>query len=372
MRKSAHALEPATAAWGGARTPSPEAYRRRDVYEREVERVFRRSWIAVARVDQVARPGDYATIDVFGEPLVVVRDRENEIRVLSRVCRHRAMPVAQGCGNRHSLQCPYHLWTYGLDGRLLGAPGMELADGFDRASVRLPALRSDTWEGWVFATFDPDARPLAHDLGPLARAIAPWRVGELRTLEPLVYESPWNWKVMVENFMESYHHAGIHGDTLQPSFPAERTWAEDADGPFAILHNPVRAAGTPMPALLPSIDGLPEERRGELLVCAAFPLHLFAIASDHMLWYRIEPRAYDHFTLRIFPCVPVAAAEDPALRERIAALRSFVDLVHCQDIRVCEAVQAGLGSRLAAPGHYSHLEKALWQFHRWLAARLAH
>src|SRR5512134_3261419 len=128
-----------------ASTLPPRCYVDPAVYAREVERIFRREWICVGREDEIAAPGDHFAFTLFGDPLVAVRGDDGAIRVLSRVCRHRWMPVVEGRGNRRSFQCPYHLWTYALDGRLLGAPEMQRAEGFERASCRLPALRVETW-----------------------------------------------------------------------------------------------------------------------------------------------------------------------------------------------------------------------------------
>ena len=156
-----------------ATTLAPRSYTDPAHYDREVERIFRREWIAVAREDQVPRPGHYVAFDLLGEPLVAVRGGDGEVRVLSRVCRHRWMPIVErGVGRRSAFQCPYHLWTYALDGHLVGAPEMDRTPGFDRTACRLPALRVELWQGWVFANFDPDAAPLAPRLAGLERAIA--------------------------------------------------------------------------------------------------------------------------------------------------------------------------------------------------------
>ena len=348
-----------------ASTLPPRCYTDPNFYAREVERIFRREWLSVGRVEQVAQAGDYFTVDLLDEPLVVVRDRNGTIRVMSRVCRHRSMPVVEGTGNRNAFQCPYHLWTYGLDGRLLGTPEMQYAEDFDKGGCRLPTLRTEIWEGWIFVNFEPEAAPLAPRLEPLRRVIASYRSAELRGTPPLVYDSRWNWKVMVENFMESYHHMGPHADTLQPYVPAAGTYAADSDGPYAILYNPGKDRTLPL-GLMPPIAGLSNEQQMEFLVCAVFPFHLFAMNSDSMIYYQIEPHGVEHFTLHLFVCVPPAAAGDPAVEQ----LRGFVDTVHQQDIIACSGVQAGLRSRLAAPGRYSHLEKALWQFHQFVVSRV--
>lgn len=348
-----------------ASTLPPHFYVDPQIYAREVEAIFRREWLVVGRAEQVVRSGDYFSVDLLGEPLVVARDRQGEVRVLSRVCRHRWMSVVEGSGNRQSFQCPYHLWTYGLDGRLLGAPEMQRAEGFDKAECRLPELRCEIWEGWVFANFDADAAPLAPRLETLRRRLAPYRLAEMSATPPLVYESPWNWKVMVDNFIESYHHAGTHADTLQPVVPAAGTFADDSDGPYIVLHNPARDPEQTL-ALLPPIDGLTAAQQAEFLVCAVFPFHLFAVNPDSMVYYQLEPRSVEHFTLRVHVCVPPQHAGEP----RVEQLRGFVDAVHRQDIVTCEGVQAGARSRFAAPGRLSHLEKALWQFHALVRDRL--
>ena len=353
-----------------ARTLPPRCYRDPGFYALEEERIFRREWLAVGRVDQIPETGDYFAFELLGEPLVAVRDEGGTIRVFSRVCRHRYMPVVEGRGNRRSFQCPYHLWTYGLDGRLRGAPGMERSGAFDRASCRLPELRVELWEGWIFASFDPEPAPLAPRLAGLRRAVAPYRPADLRTTLPLVFDHDWNWKVMVENFVESYHHMGPHAETLQPLVPAAGTFGEESDGPYAVLHNPSRD-GAPLPALFPVTQGLSPAQRADFVVGAVFPFHLFSVQQDSMLWYQLEPESVVRFRLRIFPCVPAAVLEDAELGAQLPAFRGFVDTIHRQDIEACQGVQRGLGSRLAEPGPLSHLERCVWQLHQYVIGRLA-
>ena len=347
-----------------ATTLAPHWYASPEHYARELERVFRRSWVCFGREDWLPNAGDYFAFERFGEPLVALRDERGALRVLSNVCRHRWHRVAEGRGNTRSLQCKYHLWTYGLDGRLIGAPQMDRAAGFDRASCRLPELRVERWHGWLYLNFDPVAPPLAAQLGGLARHVAPYAPERMRSLTPLEYDSPWNWKVMIENFMESYHVTSIHPNTLEPIFPGALTWGEDNDGPWAVLHNPTRS-GKPGAALFAVTPGLSEAQRSDFLVCCAFPLHLFATNPDSCVWYEILPRAAEHFTLRVHACVPPDASEEQA-----EGFRAVVDAIHREDIVACTSVQEGLRSTLAAQGRLSHLEKCNWQFHRWLTERV--
>lgn len=352
-----------------ASTLPPRCYVDPALYALEVERIFRREWICVGREDEIAAPGDHFAFTLFGDPLVAVRGDDREIRVLSRVCRHRWMPVVEGRGNRRSFQCPYHLWTYALDGRLLGAPDMERADGFDRASCRLPALRVECWLGWIFVCFDAHAAPLAPRLEGLRRLVEPFRPAEMRTEEPLVFEHEWNWKVMVENFVESYHHPGAHPDTLQPLVPGSGTFAEDSDGPWIALQNPTRD-GVPLPAIFAETPGLEASQRGGFLVGAVFPFLLFSAQRDSLIWYRLEPLAVDRIALRIHACVR-PDARDAEHAAKLDGLRAWLDAIHRQDMQVCAGVQAGLRSRDAAQGRLSHLEKAIWQLNRFVLDRIA-
>jgi phenylpropionate dioxygenase-like ring-hydroxylating dioxygenase large terminal subunit len=361
-----------------ARRPLPEAttlpprcYIDPAFHRREVDAILRREWMAVAREDQVPSPGDYLSFELLGEPLVAVRGDDGQVRVLSRVCRHRWMPVVDGSGNRRTFQCPYHLWTYDLDGRLRGAPDMERAAGFDRSACALPALRVETWQGWVFVNLDPQAAALAPRLEGLRRVVEPYRPAAMRTTEPLVFEHEWNWKVMVENFMESYHHAGIHPDTFQPLVPGNTTTVDEVEGDaYAILRNPARGGGA-IPPLFPVTPGLGDAERAQFVVCAVFPLLLFSVQHDSMVWYRLEPRGVDRIALAIHACVPPEAADAPGIDGMLDGMRAFLDTVHRQDMVACEGVWKGLNSSLAAPGRLSHLEKAIWQLGRFVLARVA-
>jgi phenylpropionate dioxygenase-like ring-hydroxylating dioxygenase large terminal subunit len=360
---------PAATALEQARTLPQACYLDPAFYALEEERIFRREWLPVGRADQLPQPGDYFAFELLGEPLVALRDEAGALRVLSRVCRHRYMPVVEGRGNRRSFQCPYHLWTYGLDGRLRGAPEMDRSAAFERASCRLPELRVELWEGWIFASFDPEAPPLAPRLEGLRRAIAPYRPAELRTAEPLVFDHDWNWKVMVENFVESYHHMGTHADTFQPLVPAAGTFGEETDGPYAILRNPTRD-GAPLPVSFPVAAALSRAQQAEFVVVAVFPFHLFSLQPDSMVWYHLEPEGAERFRLRIYPCVPAAALEAADAGAQLDGFRSFLDVIHRQDIAACQGVQRGLHSRLAAPGPLSHLERCVWQLHQYVLERV--
>jgi phenylpropionate dioxygenase-like ring-hydroxylating dioxygenase large terminal subunit len=327
------------------------AYSDPAVFEAEVERVFTAGWLAVARESQVASPGDYLAADPAGVPVLVTRDAEGGVHVLSRICRHRGMPVAEGAGNAKALMCPYHLWRYGLDGALLSAPAMDGSQAFDAPSCGLRAIRHETWGGWIFANLDGRAAPLGPQVAPLTARVAAYGLERFVTADVITFESPWNWKVMIENFMESYHHIGPHAGTLQKTNPGLGTHPGECGDAFAILENPPVG---------------PQE--GALLVAAIFPTTLLFVAEREPVvagWYELADIVHDRFTLRIHILADPELARTPWFVE---AVRARSTEIHLEDIRVCEGVQKGVTSPLYEPGPLSPLEGCLWRFHRHLRA----
>ena len=353
-----------------ATTLPSEAFTSAAVYEAEIERILEREWLCAGRADQIPEAGDYFTLDLLGEKLVVVRGRDRTIRVMSRVCRHRAADLVSGAGNARSFQCPYHAWTYGLDGRLLGAPMMEGAEGFERASCRLPEMRSEIWEGWIFVSFDPAATPLGPRLAPLSELLAGYAMSEMVAIETATFDSPFNWKVLVDNFMEAYHHIATHGDTLETIFPARLSHTPDNEGPYSVLIMPKRESGGETPSGLPRASQLAPDEEQRLVAAVVYPFHLFAPTPDSLTWYQLLPHSHDHFTLRIYSCFAREALEDPAHREAIEGLQAFTKVVHHQDIEACEAVWSGLASRAFDTGRLCPLEKPIWQFNQWWIERM--
>jgi phenylpropionate dioxygenase-like ring-hydroxylating dioxygenase large terminal subunit len=339
------------------------------IYEREVERLFRAHWLCIGRLDQVPNPGDWRTVDLLGERLVLVRDLAGEVRVLSRICQHRAAELVSGTGHSRSFQCPYHAWTYRLDGTLGGAPHMERVAGFDRADCALPRIRHEVWEGFVFVNLDGEAEPLGPQLAPLATMLDGYDMGSLVAEETATYPSDFNWKVLVDNFMEAYHHIATHRDTLEPLFPAAASHVLDNDGPYSVLVMP-SSPDHPPSVRVAKLPGLADDQQPGLVAAVVYPFHLFAPSGDNVAWYQLLPESTGRFTLRIFNCFRKDVLEDPARAEDRERQHAILRIIHEQDIAACEAVQTGLESGHFDRGRLSHLEKAIWEFNRWWCARL--
>jgi phenylpropionate dioxygenase-like ring-hydroxylating dioxygenase large terminal subunit len=325
-----------------------------DIFELEKQQLFRNDWVAVARIDQLSSPGDYITYDLAGDPIIVACDKTGNINAFSNVCLHRACAIAQGAGNQKNLfTCPYHKWTYELNGKLRGAPNMELASDFDR-NINLPALAVEIWQGWVFVHAGDDPKPLAPSLEEFNEKLAPWNVADLKTAGVLTFDSPWNWKVLLENFMESYHHMGVHRMSLNGIYPHSGTYPEETVGNYTLLENP-------------SID---ESISPPFWVGLVYPSMMFAMTrkpdSPVIGWYQMNIKSVERFELKIHVLVPQKMIDDGTANESLAAF----DHIHREDIPMCDAVWRGLHSSQYTPGRLSFLEGCIYQFHSYLRDKL--
>ncbi len=351
----------------------------------EKREIFRKEWISLCHISQLARPGDFVRVDLAGEPLLVIRGKDDAIRVLSRTCRHRGMDVMPSGfghpdeGNQRVVLCPYHLWSYDLTGKLVGAPEMQQAEGFDRSEVCLHAFRSAVWEGFVFVDLSGEAPPLEERLAGLRdRFLGKWRMAEAEVVWSAHWDCPFNWKVLVENFMECYHHLGAHRKTLEPFLPAKGCWTEPFDTAFSAMHLPlkeamrdeIREAGGASTAF-PVFPGLGLDDCLEWSIYLAYPNALFFNAPDRVYWYRILPTGPATSSLVTTLLVRPEAKAMPDYEAVLAReVQGGIDF-HQEDMEMCAATQRGMASAGYSPGRLSHLEETIWQLQKYLAGAIA-
>jgi len=323
-----------------------EAYGSDDLYAAEVDRIFKRGWIPLCRVEQVPTPGTYYSIDILGTPLVVTRDRHSEIRVLSRNCTHRWMEVCSGAGQANVLQCPYHLWSFGLDGHLAGAPEMKMSPGFDRNAYPLKKFRHEVWKGFVMVNFDGHAESLASRYAALDH-------------------------IMVDNFMECYHHMGPHRGSLEDRFPAALSYTGEVGDYFTTMWSQQKQ-GYPAdpPFLTPGADTLTDLHRDRSLIFIAYPLLQIAMGPAYMYWLKTLPLGAGKIELQLDICMSPASLVAPNVEERRSELVKLICDIHREDLDVCGAVQRAIRSGVTSTGRLSHLERPLWEFYRYLGREL--
>lgn len=328
----------------------------------DVEKVFMRNWLPVAHVSELAEPGSYLAREMFGEPILLTRDKQGEIHAFNNVCRHRNRVIVDGQGVcKGNLVCPYHGWSYGLDGSLKGAPFMNEVENFDKTEHHLPRLGLDIWQGFVFINFDLDAEPLSPQLKTLDKVLEPLKLAEMLCLDFDRYKAPWNWKATMDNFTEAYHQPTIHAG-IDPLVPGRTAVYDDVDGPYNLFWIPAAPGATFQP-VLPELDGA---IFNGLVVVNVFPLFHLLIDSSAVMWLDWDVRDTNDHDLIWRMLVPPATAQIenfPALKQE---LYGYIKQVWDEDVFACEAVARGARSRFTAQGRLSPQEKSVYQFHNWL------
>jgi len=378
-------FEPSSGALRTAVTLPPAAYTSQEFFEFEARAVFLKEWVCLGREEEIPNPGDYFSVTVVNEPLVVVRDRDGSINVLSAVCRHRGMVLTEDSGNcGRVLQCPYHGWTYGLQGDLLAAPEMTRSEDFDKSTIALYRLRVELWNGFIFANFDQNADPLAPRLKRAEWVLRNYRLGELQYVVPssesggpgaATYEMASNWKAWFENF-ECYHcshlHLGFH-DCLPTSGQLPPLWDGSEDG-VLVLQVKARHIDPGFTeswhCRFPPIDTLTEQERSHATWVIIAPTLIFSAAVPDNVHYWISlPNDATSITAKVGWLYPQSTVALPEFENEFRQELETLSTLMAQDAYAVAGVSKGMGSRFAPRGRLSPLEPQLWQFYRWLVER---
>ena len=343
-------------------------------FRRELERFYFDDWVCAGREQSVARAGDYFLREVAGESIVVTRDEAGGVRAFYNVCRHRGTRLCSAPEGalEGRIQCPYHGWTYGLDGCLLGAP--QMGAGFRHADYPLRALATEVWEGHVFVHFGGAVHrgrataPFAERLRDLERRFAPWRMHELRMARQIIYQVRANWKLIVLNYNECLHCPALHPalNRLTDYLGADN----EAPGPHYIggsmgFRNGAETMSTDGVRRREYLPGLGPDERRMVAYYTIYPNLLLSLHPDYMMTHTLWPRAVDrteivcewHFHPREM-AKPDFEADDAV---------SFWDRTNREDWGIVELAQQGIGSRWYEPGPYSGREELLAAFDRVVA-----
>lgn len=348
----------------------PSVYTSEAFLERELEHVFARDWFCAGRSSALASPGDYLTLELAGRPIMVVRGKDGVPHAQSNVCLHRMSTLLEGRGNRSAIVCPYHAWTYETDGRLRGAPAMQANETFCKAGMRLPQLRCEEWLGWIMVSLDAQAPPVAELLGDVESLVDDYGMEhyEETFFESHVWDT--NWKVLAENFMESYHLPVCHRGTIgglsrldemvcPPGLPAfnHHTILKDDRLKIALAHpDNVRMRG---------------DRRRTTFLLAIYPSLLITLTPGYFWYLSLHPDGVGRVRILFGGGMAPEYVNDPEARAHFDQLKTLLDDVNVEDRGCTEKVYRGLRSSLAVPGPLSHLERPNYDFARYLASRVA-
>jgi phenylpropionate dioxygenase-like ring-hydroxylating dioxygenase large terminal subunit len=354
-----------------ARAMPPPVYTSEAFLAAELEHIFRREWLCVGRAGALAEPGSYAAWEIAGQPVAVVRDRDGTLRALSNVCLHRMSTLLHGRGKVRSIVCPYHAWTYNLDGSLRGAPAMTRNEAFDRRDYCLPELRCEEWLGWVFVTLNPEAPPVAERLAEVEGLIGDFA---METYVETFFETHvWdtNWKVLAENFMESYHLPVCHAATIGGLSKLEEMVCPP--GLAAFNYHTILKDDTLKIALAhPSNTRLVGDRRRTTFLLAIYPSLLITLTPGYFWYLTLHPgEVPGKVRIGFGGGMSPDFVNDPDAQAHFAALKTLLDEVNDEDRGCTEKVFRGLSSPLARPGHLSHLERPNYEFAQYIAGRVA-
>ncbi|MEL6999503.1 MAG: SRPBCC family protein [Pseudomonadota bacterium] len=346
------------------------AYTSQAFLDAELENVFKREWVCVGRADQLAKPGDYLTYELAGQPVLVVRDAENKLRAMSNVCLHRMSTLMEGSGNATTLTCPYHGWVYSLDGSLRGAPGMALNSGFARKDYCLPQIRCEDWLGFILISLNPDATAPEQHYAQVTEMIGEFDMGAYTSLFHETHVWNTNWKVLAENFMESYHlpvcHAGTVGGVSK---------LEEMDCPPGLssfnYHYILKDASFKLAVAHPDNTRLTGDWRRTTILLAIYPSLLVTVTPGYFWYLSLHPRGVDHVHITYGGGLSPDFMADPEAEALFKQAKTLLDDVQVEDKGCTERVYRGLCSDAARPGHLSHLERPIYDFATYLADRLS-
>ena len=354
-------------------TLPPACYTAPDVLEAETSGLLRTCWLGVGRADQWASPGDFAALELAGTPVIVLRDEERRLRAFANTCRHRGTRLVEGRGSTLRIRCPFHGWTYALDGSLRGATRMGHAPDFRLSDVSLVEFRAAERAGFAFVALGRDAGELDHWLGAFEDVHAPWPMAELVTTRRRELEVDCNWKLFLEVFNESYHLDSVHTATFGGIYQ-EPDPADPVGGCVQSGFSPTEGTGglkrDEQEHALPTMPGLTGRNREGTRYTWVFPVLTFAAGTEALWAYDARPVGPDRCRVTQWVCFPPETVAAKGFEEKAQRYYTRMDEALDEDIAVLEQQQIGMSSPFAHPGRWSELEQGAAAFAAWYAKRL--
>jgi len=352
-----------------ARAMPPTVYTSPDFLERELKNIFSKDWFCVGRASALASQGDYVTLDLAEQPIVVLRDSQNQLKAMSNVCLHRMSTLLEGRGNTKSIVCPYHAWTYNLDGSLRGAPAMTLNEGFCKKQYKLPQVRCEEWLGWVFVTLNPQAKPVSKEFAKIEELVGDFDMGSY--VETFYETHLWdtNWKILAENFMESYHLPVCHAGTIGGLSRLDEMVCPPGEPAFN-YHTILKDDSLKIAMAHPNNQRLQGDRRRMTYLLAIYPSLLITLTPGYFWYLILQPYGVGKVQIGFGGGMSADFVNDRDAKAHFNQLKTLLDEVNVEDKGCTEKVYRGLCSRVAKAGHLSHLERPNYDFACYLNERM--
>jgi Rieske 2Fe-2S family protein len=338
-----------------------------EVFVKEAAHIFSRQWLCVGHQSEIAAPGSYFLAELAGESVIVLRDQHGELRAFYNVCRHRGTRICEENKGQFSrtIQCPYHAWTYALDGRLTGAPHMEQSACFDKADYSLNKVNLGLWEGFIFLNLAEAPDPLETVFAPLSGKFSHWNLPKLRSAKRITYDVRANWKLIFENYSECYHCPLVH-PALSKITPYDSAQNDLSEGPFLGGFMPITSGNSLTMSgnacALP-VGEIKAEDHLRVFYYSIFPNMLLSMHPDYVMVHQIWPQSPARTLIYCDWFFHPDAFGQPDFKPGDAV--EFWDMTNKQDWHVCELSQQGIASRAYRPGLYSPRETipAAWDRH---------
>jgi Rieske 2Fe-2S family protein len=335
------------------------------IFSQELENIFYRRWICAGRASQLSQPGDYFLVEIGDENLIVTRDKQDRLHAFYNVCRHRGTRLCEETSGRFpgSIQCPYHAWTYALDGQLIGAPLMQEVEGFEKQNFPLHSAAIAEWEGFLFINLSPNPEPLDWYLSPLLGRFTRFNLAQLKPAGRIEYQVNANWKLIFQNYSECLHCPTLHPGLARLS-PFQSGENDLYEGPFLggymdIIEDADSLTMSGRVCGLPLGD-LPVEDQKRVYYYSIYPNMLLSLHPDYVMVHTLWPRSPAQTSIICEWLFHPSSFHQPDFTPHDAI--NFWDQTNRQDWHICEMSQAGVSSRAYQPGPYSSRESisAAW------------
>ncbi len=339
-----------------------------ELLREEQRKLFGQRWLCVDREERVAHAGDFFVLEVGTESIIILRDQQGTVRAFHNVCRHRGSRICEEHQGQFSetIQCPYHAWTYGLDGRLIGAPATNDLENFRKSDYPLHPVPLALWEGFIFINLaaEPESFEAAH--APLIGRFSRFNLPALKRGKTIEYEVRANWKLVVQNYSECYHCALVH-PTLTKRTPPTGGENDLVEGPFLGGYMVLNADAKSMTMSgrvcgLPVGPELPTEDHDRVYYYSIMPNMLLSLHPDYVMFHVLWPLAPDRTKIFCHWLFNAETLADPTFDIEDGV--KFWDMTNREDWHVCELSQQGISSSGYRPGPYSRRETISAAFDR--------
>ncbi len=346
-------------------------YSSTEIYALEKARIWMRDWLCVGHDDELPEPGDYMTWRIAGEPIIIASNQGGDITAFANVCAHRGVEVAQGKGNIKEFSCPYHGWLYDLSGKLIGAPYMNQAEGFDPARCRLKPVRCEIWQGFMFVNFDDDCEPLADFLGAFAEDFGSFEMGELAVAARLEIDFNCNWKLVAENAMDNLHIAVVHPVTLGEGIHAEDIeFKLNPRGGYSSFYTHEPRFNDHQPMFGEHMDSLmdkPSNFAGAGFMSPNLQLFTYCDNVELSMHWPLDVDWTRHTITILFP---KKFFDRPDFAEKIRTYYDTETKTVGEDAEMVKSLQHAMSVRAFAPGRMSRVEKPIHHLLNYYVERM--